>query len=315
MRIVILFLLLAILPPTSAKATTYFEETITCPIGGKKFKAMQIGSYTSWGQQPDGMDIGTLGGPAPLAECPDNGLVLFEEFDKQTIEKLKPLIAGPEFQALRKSETQRYRIWWLLNKLGRDERDLAWVLVTASWEAKNDPPKRRLYQTQYVQAITQISQKGPDDWDWVYLQGRAANAMRELGDFGAARTLISKLPLTDLAVSVPNPIVDRKSKGTYREVSNQDAINVAENRNSWVPYFKKLSVLIENQVISAMPVTMVPDEYAAIGCTDNSSSLTAFEKQYCEKPEMKKLSDEYLETRARWKKEEAEEASKPPSTK
>jgi hypothetical protein len=278
----LIFALAAFAAPASS--TTFYEEKFTCPIGGEKFKAQSIMSHSSWGQQPDGMPMGSLMGPVPMVECPKNGLILFEEFDNPTIEKLKPLIADPEFQALRKTESQYYRLWWLFNKLGRDPRQQAWLMIQASWEAAADPEKRNQYQQRYSDMIMNLPRKDDADWDWVYLQARAANALRETAQFDAAKALIARLPLAQLAVVAPEPNINEKGKNQWEQITNQDAIDAAEQRNSWVKYFKDISDLIENQVTTAKPITMLPLQYARYACENDLKALSDFEKTYCGSP-------------------------------
>jgi hypothetical protein len=309
---IVIVSLLALTCPVSA--TLIVQEKFVCPIGGEKFTAPVALSHTVIGQQPDGMPIGT--GLPDIPECPSNGLILYEEkFDKATLAKLKLAIASPEYQALRETEPQRYRLWWLRNYVGTDARDLAWLMVEASWEANSVNGQRARYQRKYVDMIRALRRKNDADWEWVYLHGRAANALRELGEFETAKSLIDSLPLSSLAIDVPKPIINPKAKYSWQQVTNQKAIDEAENRNGWAEYFRRLSVLIDNRVKSSAPITMLSNDFAASECIYRPEALTEFDKAHCKTAKIQAIVNARAEEKAKYERMEAEAAALPESEK
>lgn len=120
---------------TPTLATTMYQTQTRCPVGGKTFKHMGIGSYSTWGELPDGLPIGSGPFPFPMTECPDNGLVLWDEFKPTEVKQLTPLVLSGEYQSMRAVETPSYRAWWLARQLG-GRKELPWLLLGATWEAK-----------------------------------------------------------------------------------------------------------------------------------------------------------------------------------
>jgi hypothetical protein len=139
-----------------ASATTVYPEEFTCTVGGEKFEDFVVGSYTSWGQRPDGRAYGTL--PVmPVIECPANGFPIYrDEFTPAEVQQLTPLVESEPFQALRKAETPHYRVWWLMNEMGEPPVVLARTLLVASWETDEDPGRKSRYQGRFVEAAAAI---------------------------------------------------------------------------------------------------------------------------------------------------------------
>ena len=158
------------------QATTIFEQTFTCPVGGEGFTASVVGSTSSWGQRPDGKPNGGLA-PWPVVECPTNGLPLFEEsFEPEEIVQLTRLIATPEFAALRERDTTYRRIWWLRRELGADPFTLASDLLAASWETDEDAMRKARYQADFAAAVDALERDPAVSEAWFWLSLRGANA-------------------------------------------------------------------------------------------------------------------------------------------
>lgn len=184
------------LPPASA--TTFVKERFTCPVGGEKFSANVIASMTSWGQRPDGRRYGTSPIIA-MTECPGNGFVYFDEkFSKEDSAKLAPLVASPDYQALRKSDVQHYRGWWLMDRMGREPLDSAWMLLMASWESDDRPALKQKYQRAFVTALDAIAPTATNRATWFWTALRAADLWRELGEFAKSDALLDRLDRAEM---------------------------------------------------------------------------------------------------------------------
>jgi len=85
-----------------ASATTFAPVEQKCPVGGKSFTSMEMMSTTTWGSLPDGMPLGVGPNPPPLPQCPDNGLVIYKDFDKGTVAKLPAIVLAESYQSLRR---------------------------------------------------------------------------------------------------------------------------------------------------------------------------------------------------------------------
>ncbi len=180
--------------PQPLWATTVYPETFTCPIGGEVFQDHVVGSYSSFGQRPDGRAYGTL--PIyPVTECPGNGFILFDEqFTAEEIAILTPLVESDAYQAMRQSETAQFRSWWLMRAVRRDTNRLASAMLQASWETDDDLVRKRRYQQAFIDAVAAIDQA---DEAWLFYTLRAVNALRELSQFEQAASLLERIEVSD----------------------------------------------------------------------------------------------------------------------
>ena len=266
------------IPAFPAAAGMPYPETVECPIGGERFEHVTTASYTTFGQRLDGKPYGSWHFPLDLPRCPGNGLVIFEKFGPDDLERLKPLVASDEYRAMLPVETDYYLAGWLMEKLGREPLDVAWMVVQASWQADGKPALKARYQADYVRRIRAV-ERGEDEFLWLVLQGRAVNGLRELGRFDEARTTLSALPVKSLDVPVP--------KESKTAASNEGEIEAARNKRAFLQYFGDLERLIGDRDPASEPVRMIPQVYAAQRCRDEKR-LSAPDRQFCESGPMKK---------------------------
>lgn len=212
-----------------AHAGMPYEESMTCPIGGEKFEHVTTMSYTIFGQRADGKPYGSWQFPLNLPKCPGKGLVIFEKFGRADLARLEPLIASAEYRAMLPVETDYFLAAWLMEKLGREPLDVAWMIVQASWQADGRPELKARYQADYVARIRAI-RKTEDEFDWLALQGRAVNGLRELKRFDEARALLASLPVKSLDVAVPKEKKGPAPSGGEAPVLNREEIAAAENK-------------------------------------------------------------------------------------
>lgn len=245
-------------------ATTVIPKDFTCPVGGEKFTANVIGSYTSWGQRPDGREFGTL--PIyPIVECPRNGLLLVEEtFTPEDVATLTPLVASDEYQAMRKSETPHYRAWWLLSKLQRDPYRKAGFLLQASWETDADLARKARYQAAFIAAATALKLTSEHSREWFFLNLRAANALRELGYFDKAVEVMARVDKPEL---LPQPPAEA------------DGIR---------HFMAGLKALIAENNPAPEPANLIPMFEAARRCEVGAALLSPIEVTACGNPELAK---------------------------
>ena len=257
-----------------AVASTFAPVTTACPVGGKRFTYQGYASYSTFGGLPDGQPIGSAQFPIEIPQCPDNGLVLYRDFDKATIARLTPIVLGPEYQALRKGETRYYLAQWLETKLGGAEPQIAPLLLAATWEAKNgaDPAQASRYNAEFVKRATAL----PDDpatLRSLALKARAANALREMGRFEEAETLRASLTVL--------PTMGAKDE------------DGAESREGWTTYLAQLRPVIARRDPSRAPIDLIGEREAQVRCVApeekdyDGPPLTDFERAYCARPELR----------------------------
>lgn len=180
-------------------ASTFFDVTKTCPVGGERFSFSELGSISTFGSFPDGMPFGSGYFPIGMPECPGNGLVMHREFTGAEIERLATLIAGPEYLAMRKSDNAYYRAYWLEKQLAPASDILIALLMRAGWDAKNRTPggeQALRYTGELVEAI-KAEPSGETNANSVILQLRLANALRELKRFDEAATVLQAVRIDD----------------------------------------------------------------------------------------------------------------------
>ena len=243
-------------------ATTFFQQSFTCPVGGKTFKSRVMGSNSTFGQRPDGRPYSPMPVP-PLVECPDNGFILYQEtFSKPEVAKATALVASDAYRRVRAEETQYYRLWWLRREMGGDAYTLAQDLMVAAWETDADPGRKARYQAAFVEAVAALDPKAaPEDWFWLTL--RAANAQRELGRFEDASKLLGLLP---------------------QRVS---ALAEGEDREAALRIIKDLAALVDAHMTGPEPLTLVPQHVAVLRCVMARDALVVVERQVCEKAEVR----------------------------
>lgn len=255
-------LLLSALFVTPVEATTVVEGKFVCPVGGEKFKAMAIASYSSWGQRPDGRAYGTL--PIyPIIECPKNGMLLIDDkFTDAETQVLNSLVPSAEYQTMRASETPHYRAWWLKAKIGRDGFEQASMLLQATWETDKDFDRKVRYQAAFVALATALPRDDKHADDWLFYNLRAANALRELGYFDKALSLL-----------------DRVDKPQFMPIDTKDA----EGARYLITALRVLAT--EANPVSE-PANMIPEQAAALRCEQPRPPLSPVEVTACEKPEL-----------------------------
>ena len=264
MRKVILCAVVALAGSVPASATTLSPEDFVCPVGGEKFTADVIGSMTSWGQRPDGRRYGTS--PIiPLTECPGNGFVYFKDkFSKPEVEQLTPLVLAADYQTMRKTESPFFRGWWLMSNTGQDPFDTSWMLLVASWDSDADPARKARYLRAFIDSARALAWSEEKRSTWFWLNLRAANALRELGEFESSAQLLISL---DQASRLPTDADELK--GARFLLDGLKALNTEKN-------------------VTPEPANLIPEMEAAHRCLTGEATLTASELKACQSADIEK---------------------------
>ena len=247
------------------------KRAMICPIGGESFDYQQPLSSAALGLRPDGKPYGTSAAPAPLPECPGNGLVLYKDYTQDETKTLGPLVGSDEYQALRKTDTQYYRAYWLMRQMGVGPEDYLWALLQASWEAEGKPQLRARYLAELAEQSAKVP-PAPADMDWIGMEGRAIDALRELGRFDEASARLAKVPLARLDVPVP------EGRG-----ASEDAVKQAKAKRGWLTFFQQLKVAIDRKDSSLEPFDLIPRNVALGYCIDRAANLDEVQHAFCTK--------------------------------
>jgi hypothetical protein len=265
-------LALALAAPAAAPAgaTTLVTQPMTCPIGGASFDYRVPVSGPVAGLRPDGRPYGTGTYPPPLPECPGNGLVLYKDYTPQEAKTLEPLVASDDYQALRKTDTQYYRAYWLMKQMGVGPERSLLALLEAAWEADGKTDLRARYLTELAEESAKVPAR-PTDLNWLGLEGRAIDALRELGRFDEASARLAKVPVKALDVRVP------EGAG-----ASEEAVRQARLKRGWLAYFEGLKAAIARKDASAEPFDMIPKGVAYGYCLDRTASLDDGQRAFCD---------------------------------
>jgi hypothetical protein len=244
---------------------------MTCPIGGGSFQFKPIAPPVVAGERPDGRPVGGMKFPLALPECPDNGLVLYKEYSPAEVAKLEPLIASETYRTLRKDGTQYYRAYWLMREMGMAPERYLWALLQASWEAEGRPELRKRYLEELVEASAKVPAR-PGDLSWIGMEGRAINALRELGRFDEALARLDKVPLAGLDAPAPTGAA-----------ATPTALAQARSRRGWRTFFAAIRPVIARRDSSIEPLDLLPRAFAAGRCLDEVGKLDGADRAFCEK--------------------------------
>jgi hypothetical protein len=233
-------------------------QKVTCPIGGREFNFTTTASYSTWGARPDGKPFGSWEFPLAIPECPDNGLVVYQQFSREDVARLRPLVASDEYQALRRGrETTYYRASWLMRRMGAPATHSLWALVQASWQAESDPPRRRRYLEELVARAPELGE--PGDAENLAVRSRVINALRELGRFEEAAAMIAATP------------VDRIAPPSEEVRSAAD----------WRSHYRTLARIVARRDSSIEPIDMIPYREARRRCDEGGDSLSDGDRALC----------------------------------
>lgn len=263
-------LALALAPPAppAMPAAAPPAKAMTCPIGGTAFQYAPPAPVPALGERPDGKPYGAAG-PVPLPECPDNGLVLYKDYSKEEVAKLEPLVASEAYQALRKQDVQYYRAYWLMKQMGVGPETYLFVLLQASWQADDRPDLRKRYLAELAEESAKVPAR-PADLNWIGMEGRAIDALRELGRFDEALARLDKVPLTALEAAAPAP-EDQSAKARAARV-----------RRAWLHYFQQMRTVVARKDSSLEPFELLPRSVSLGRCLDGAAALADAQKAFCE---------------------------------
>lgn len=260
----------------SLSASTFYEQPTVCPVGGGRFNYTAHASHSTWGGYPDGMPIGSTQFPILPPVCPDNGLVMFREFTPEEVTRLTAFVGSAEFQIMRRTETTMFIAAALARYL--DGRDNSWILLSATWEAKNangSPAQIERYQRAFVDSVSAAEGELPT-LERAALLARRANALRELGRQSDAEQ-------SRLAAMATLSAIDSSS------MTVDDRRELAENIAGWRDYLTSLQPVIAAGDTRRAPLSLLPARMAAIECIDNgldghAVALSDGDRQVCVSP-------------------------------
>ena len=242
-------------------------QTLKCPVGGAEFDYRTPAAPVSMGERPDGKPYAAVALPMPLPECPDNRLVLYKNYEPEEVAKLEPLIASDGYKALLANDTQYYRAYWLMKEMKVAPERYLIALLQAGWEADGKPELRARYLAELAEASAAVPAR-PDDINWIGMEARAVNALRELGRFDEAKARLDKIPTLGLDIDLA---ADAEPAGKK-----------VDPKQRWLAYLRKQRAAIDRKDAAAEPLDMIPRSLALSRCLAAADKLEAGQKAFCE---------------------------------
>ncbi|MFD2264117.1 hypothetical protein ACFSM5_14545 [Lacibacterium aquatile] len=119
----------ALLGSSPLRASTIGTVEMTCPYDGVKFTATLQMSGSSFGMMLDFRPFGAMTTPWPLAVCPTNGFVFYNQtIAPEELERLRPYVFSDDYRALQ-GEKPYFRAAHLAERAGLPRQQVTWLFV------------------------------------------------------------------------------------------------------------------------------------------------------------------------------------------
>jgi hypothetical protein len=152
--------------------------------------------------------------------------------------------------------------------MGLGPEDYLWVLLQASWQADDRPDLRKRYLAELAAESAKAPAR-PADLNWIGMEGRAINALRELGRFEEAQARLDKVPVKPLDVAAPKP----DDQGA--------AAKQARVRRAWHHYLEQMRIVLARKDDSLEPFELLPRSIALGRCLGDTSGFAGPQAAFC----------------------------------
>lgn len=182
-----------------------------CPVGGEEFKALVLGTHSTYGRYFDLEPASYMDFPVPIPVCPSNGYVMYQSKpDGSHIKAQRKVIKSRAYKALLGKNTSYHLFAYMAEQLGDEKADLFWLHLNSTWEA--DQCNRDLYpgyvRNMLKHAEIEIARIDPTHEGFWVLHRTIINGYRRIGEFQEARArfdnvlhrFADEIPEDDLAV-------------------------------------------------------------------------------------------------------------------
>ena len=168
-----------------ALASKVVMRDVTCPIDGRKFKALvQLSAYVT-GRRLDLRPVGRVAAPSPLPVCPGSGFPVFEdEFDAETLGRIRQILKTAEFRKVRQAHPSYYVAAFVKEKLGYGRSEVAMDVLRAAWQAENDGKGADFYLGEALRRFDELARSAkPSEKSWAMAHFLTVELSRRLGRF------------------------------------------------------------------------------------------------------------------------------------
>lgn len=215
-----------------------YEEEIKCPVGGEKFKAFYLGTYSTYGRHLDWEPVSYMRFPVPLPVCPTNGFVVAKkDYTKEELEKIKKVLESKTYKDIYAQKHATFYLFAKFKELNEEKfDDYWWLYLNATWEADNCKNKVR-YKEYALETISAANKRLPGVKDseelyWV-LKTVTADLYRRIGDFKSSQELIDRFGEPALKDKEDNEFFNLAKKLLQKAVKekNTDRVPISDVRD------------------------------------------------------------------------------------
>ncbi len=192
----------------SGMAMTLVEKDYICPVGGESFTQTTPASGTSFGKRTDLKPIGPISAPWTIPQCPTNKFVMFkDDFSAEELQTYKKIVESSDYKAIAKDSSEYYYLAKLFEKSGKNNQDIAWAYLQASWEMEGDEARKNALNY-FNESLSTISAKDKNAEDELINTNLIVGELnRLLGNFKEAKEHFETLKRDQDYASKPH-IVD-----------------------------------------------------------------------------------------------------------
>lgn len=139
----------------AALASERAEVSLTCPLDGTEFKAVQDFSGYAEGQRLDLKKLGPISQPPALARCPECSFPIFSKYlDDALAARIRAILASERFRTEARPATPWFALGILREELRADAFEIGWTYLNASWEAEEWNTDAKAYARAAERALT-----------------------------------------------------------------------------------------------------------------------------------------------------------------
>lgn len=174
------------------------EVSVTCPLDGAEFQAVQDFSGYAEGQRLDLKKLGPISQPPALARCPQCSFPIFSKhLDAALAARIRVVLAGERFRTEGVPAKAWFALGILREELGEDPFAIGWTYLNATWETEDEggryaPAAERAlaWFERAAEALRDNSERRRERHIALYLTVELA---RRLGRFDEARQKLARL--------------------------------------------------------------------------------------------------------------------------
>lgn len=174
-----------------------YETELTCPSGGRKFTALELGTHSTMGVYLDWQPISYMRFPVAIPVCPNGFIMDLPNPEGDALAKRKAYVESAEYQKLYKQKHASFYLFGKQSEALRENLDNLWyIYLQATWEA--DGCQNREKYKEYAALViekaneqrTKLTEKDEEYWP---INIVIADMYRRTGQFELAQEQLNTI--------------------------------------------------------------------------------------------------------------------------